>query len=57
MSRCPLQGVYNNSPCDKEDCAWWNERFTRCSIFVIGDRIDDLAITLEQKEEPDANIS
>lgn len=36
-------------PCGKEKCAWWNERFERCSVYVIGDRIDDLTIAVEKE--------
>jgi len=50
---CPLLiGKSVTGQCQEADCAWWNERFERCSVYVIGDRIDDLAIVMEKEVEP-----
>jgi hypothetical protein len=48
---CPLLKDSNNTPreCFMSNCAWWNERLKVCSVFVIGDQVEDIAIQVTKE--------
>jgi hypothetical protein len=59
MMNCPIRDKHAPDVADlprecwRNSCAWWNERFERCSVHVIGDRIDDIAIAMEKEVKTD----
>jgi hypothetical protein len=50
MNKCPLKvtalGVAVD--CGLQSCEWWNIRNERCSVFVIGDSLEDTALRLSE---------
>jgi len=50
MAICPMLGKHDVAvPCGGEKCEWWNERFKKCSVFVIGDQLESVEIALTKE--------